>query len=216
MTRGGTYRAVQFLGAISSYSKKRARKDQHDRQKEIDKLKKKLNRSRKPKEFISASGYKRFLTVSDHERVEINEAAIEKAIQWDGLHGVITNSSESVDNILSHYHELWCIEESFRIQKHDLKVRPVFHWNKSRIRAHLAICFMAFCCVRHLEYRVRLQYQPLSPKVIRRELSHVQVSLLTHTQTGAVYAMPSSVSLHANKIYRVVGLKPTTTAYQVK
>ncbi len=80
-----------------SYSKKRARKDQHDRQKEIDKLKKKLNRSRKPKEFISASGYKRFLTVSDHERVEINEAAIEKAPQWDGLHGVITNSSESVD-----------------------------------------------------------------------------------------------------------------------
>ena len=201
---------------VVSYSKKRARKDQHDRQKEIDKLKKKLNRSRKPKEFISASGYKRFLTVSDHERVEINEAAIEKATQWDGLHGVITNSSESVDNILSHYHELWRIEESFRIQKHDLKVRPVFHWNESRIRAHLAICFMAFCCVRHLEYRVRLQYQPLSPKVIRRELSHVQVSLLTHTQTGAVYAMPSSVSLHANKIYRVVGLKPTTTAYQVK
>ena len=201
---------------VVSYSKKRARKDQHDRQKEIDKLKKKLNRSRKPKEFISASGYKRFLTVSDHGRVEINEAAIEKAIQWDGLHGVITNSSESVDNILSHYHELWRIEESFRIQKHDLKVRPVFHWNESRIRAHLAICFMAFCCVRHLEYRVRLQYQPLSPKVIRRELSHVQASLLTHTQTGAVYAMPSSVSLHANKIYRVVGLKPTTTAYQVK
>ena len=110
---------------VVSYSKKRARKDQHDRQKEIDKLKKKLNRSRKPKEFISASGYKRL-------------------------------------------------------------------------------------------YRVWLQYQPLSPKVIRRELSHVQVSLLTHTQTGAVYAMPSSVSLHANKIYRVVGLKPTTTVYQVK
>ena len=67
---------------VVSYSKKRARKDQHDRQKEIDKLKKKLNRSRKPKEFISASGYKRFLTVSDHERVGINEAAIEKATQW--------------------------------------------------------------------------------------------------------------------------------------
>ena len=92
------------------------------------------------------------------------------------LHGVITNSSESVDNILSHYHELWRIKESFRIQRHDLKVRPVFHWNESCVRAHLAICFMAFCCVRYLEYRVRLQYQPLSPKVIRRELSHVQVS----------------------------------------
>ncbi len=108
------------------------------------------------------------------------------------------------------------MEESFRIQKHDLKVRPVFHWNELRIRAHLAICFMAFCCVRPLEYRVRLQCQPLSPKVIRREPSYVQVSLLTHTKTGVVYAMPSSVSHYANKIYRVVGLKPTTTACQVE
>ena len=89
------------------------------------------------------------------------------------LHGVITNSSESVDNILSHYHELWRIKESFRIQRHDLKVRPVFHWNESCVRAHLAICFMAFCCVRHLEYRVRMQYQPPSQKVIRRKLSAV-------------------------------------------
>ena len=79
---------------VVSYSKKRAHKDQHDRQKEIDKLKKKLNRSRKPKEFISASGYKRFLTVSDHERVEINEAAIEKATQWDGLHGVADSDNK--------------------------------------------------------------------------------------------------------------------------
>ncbi len=45
---------------VVSYSKKRARKVQYDQPKEIDKLKKKLNRSRKPKEFISASGYKHF------------------------------------------------------------------------------------------------------------------------------------------------------------
>ena len=64
-------------------------------------------------------------------------------------------------------HELWRIEESFRIQKHDLKVRPVFHWNESRIRAHLAICFMAFCCVRHLEYRVTAAVPATLAKVIR-------------------------------------------------
>lgn len=72
--------------------------------------------------------------------VTINEEAIEKSAQWDGLHGVITNTTkESVEDILAHYQGLWQIEESFRIQKHDLKVRPIYHWNESRIRAHLAI-----------------------------------------------------------------------------
>ena len=97
---------------------------------------------------------------------------------------VITNALEADTNtILAHYRRLWAIEESSRIQKHDLKVRPVFHWTESRIRAHLAIAFMAFCCVRHLAYRVALQYKKLSPEVILRELAHVQVSLLEDQNT---------------------------------
>ena len=78
---------------------------------------------------------------------------------------------------------------------------------------------MAFCCVRHLEYRVRMQYQPPSQKVIRRKLSAVVCTgqlVSAHTQTGAVYAMPSTVSHHASKIYRVVGLEPATTVCQVE
>lgn len=67
-----------------------------------------------------------------------------------------------------------------------------------------------------MEYRVKLQYQKLSPKVIRRELAHVQVSLLEHKKTKDVYAMPSPISPHATKFYQVMGIKPTTTAYQVK
>ena len=45
-------------------------------------------------------------------------------------------------------------EESFRIAKHDLKVRLIWYWNSARIRAHIAIAFMAVACVRHLAYRV--------------------------------------------------------------
>ena len=121
------------------------------------------------------------------------------------------------NTILAHYRGLWAIEESFRIQKHDLEVRPVFHWTESRIRAHLAIAFMAFCCVRHLAYRValHLQYKKLSPQVIRGELAHVQVSLLEDQNTQSVYGMPSSVSPDAEKIYQVMGIKPVTTAYRI-
>ena len=130
---------------VVSYSEKRVRKDQHGRQKKMDKLKKKLSRNRTPKEFVPVSGYKRFLTVSDRERAEINEVAIKKSrAQWGGPHNVITNSSESIDNILSYYHGLWRMEEPSRIQKHDLKMRPVSHWNEPPIRAHSAICFIVY------------------------------------------------------------------------
>lgn len=202
---------------IVSHSHSRAKKDAHERTKAITNLQKKLKKSKQTKAFVAASAYKKYLNISNSDNITVNETAIAESEQWDGLHGVITNTEqESVADILAHYRGLWRVEQSFRIQKHDLKVRPIYHWNESRIRAHLAIAFMAFSCVRHLEYRVALQYKPLSPEVIRRELAHVQMSLLEHKKTQSLYAMPSSISPHAEKIYKVLGLKPTTTPYLIK
>ncbi len=59
--------------------------------------------------------------------------------------------------------QLWTIERSFRTNKHDLRIRPIFHWKPSRIRAHLAICYLAFVCVQQLEYRLRQLGYPMSP-----------------------------------------------------
>ena len=46
------------------------------------------------------------------------------------------------------------IEACFRTNRHDLRIRPVFHWKDRRIRGHIALCYMAFCCARHLRYRL--------------------------------------------------------------
>ena len=201
---------------VVTHSEKRARKDREDCDKSILKMRKKLSKSKQPKEFIASSSYKKYLKAPAIGAITVNQEAVTNSAQWDGLHGVITNAPKAdTKTILAHYRGLWAIEESFRIQKHDLKVRPIFHWTESRIRAHLAIAFMAFCCVRHLAYRVALQYKKLSPEVIRRELAHVQVSLLEDQKTQSVYAMPSSVSPDAEKIYQVMGIKPVTTAYPI-
>lgn len=72
--------------------------------------------------------------------------------------------------------------ESFRITKHDLKIRPIYHYKESRVKAHLAISFMAYTLVKHLEHRVRLQYKKLSPQRIRTALLGVQESLLYDTK----------------------------------
>lgn len=201
---------------IISHSQKRARKNAHERLQSIEKLKQKLKKSKQPKQFLSTSSFKKYLHVPTGEELTINEQAIEESARWDGLHGVMTNSQEEVSSILEHYRGLWQVEESFRIQKHDLKVRPIYHWTESRIRAHIAIAFMSFSCVRHLEYRVALQYKKLSPAVIRRELAHVQVSLLEEKNGKSLYAMPSTPSPHAEKIYHVMGVKPPSSAYRIQ
>jgi transposase len=106
--------------------------------------------------------------------------------------------------ILAHYRSLWQVEESFRLSKHDLRVRPIYHWTDNRIKAHVAIVFMAYCCIRYLQYRVKLQYEAISPEVLVRELNHVQTSLLVHTETGERYSMPSKLSVVAKKLYKIM------------
>ncbi len=201
---------------LVSHSAKRAAKDKSDREKAVEKLLKKLGKSKNPKTLLSNYGYKKYLKITGQSTLQFEESKLAEEARWDGLYGVITNVKEqSAEAILDHYRGLWQIEECFRVSKHDLKIRPIFHWTPARIKAHVAIAFMALVCVRQLEYRVALQYQKLSPEVIRNELIHVQLSFLKHRKTGIRYGIPSKVGQHAKKIYQIIGLKFSTTPFQI-
>ena len=202
---------------LVNYTAKRARKDAHDRQKALVKMQKKINKSKNPESFISNTSYRKYLKIENHQSVRIDEEKIKYAEQWDGLHGIITNISDMpAQEAFEQYRGLWQVEESFRLTKHDLRVRPIYHWTPRRIQAHVAICFMALVCIRHLSYRVKLQYQPLSPEIIRNELVHVQQSILAHKTDGHRYAIPSKPTLHAQKIYQVMGEKLSATPFLLK
>ncbi len=201
---------------LINYTEKRARKDAHDRQKALVKLQKKINKSKNPESFISNAGYRKYLKIEHQQSVQIDDEKIRHAEEWDGLHGVITNISDmSARDTFEQYQGLWQIEESLRLTKHDLRVRPIYHWTPGRIQAHVAICFMALVCIRHLSYRVMLQYQPLSPDIIRNELVHVQQSILIHKTNGAHYGIPSKPTLHAKKIYQVMGEKLSSVPFLI-
>ncbi len=200
---------------IISHSSKRARKDKHDRTKAIEKILKKLKKSKDPSHLISNYGYKKYIKLSGKSEISLNEDKLNEEEKWDGLHGVITNSqSLTNEEILHQYKGLWQIEESFRITKHDLKVRPMFHWTPERIKAHIAICFMAFSCVRHLEYRVNLQHRKLSPEAIRSALTRVQISVLKDPAANR-YILPSQASQDARKIYQVMGKSYSMQPYRL-
>lgn len=193
---------------IVSYSSKRARKDAADRTRLIERLMKKAKDGKiNIKDLIPNYGTKKYIKM-DKNKVEVNEAKIEEDAKWDGLHGVITNiEKDSGTEVLSRYYGLWQIEEAFRVSKHDLKMRPIYHWTEKRIKAHIAICFLALALAKQAVYRVSIQQMPMSFDQIRNELLHVQSSLVVDIGTKKRYMIPAHVTLNQKKIYQTFGLK---------
>ena len=55
------------------------------------------------------------------------------------------------DEIIDRYHQLWRIEQAFRVTKTDLKTRPVYVWTPTHIEAHFLICYLALLVTKLLE-----------------------------------------------------------------
>ena len=213
---------------VVTYSKKRAKKDKSDREKGIERLKAKLEKEKSVKSHLSNHGYKKYLQLEESSEnsskesknscdltIVLNEDKIKDDEKWDGLKGLVINENSTLtnDEILTQYNNLWQVEESFRITKHDLKIRPIYHWTPKRVKAHLAISFTAYMLTRYLEYRVRLQYKKLSPKVIRNLLLNVQNSIVYDTDKKIKYIIPSKIKIDAKKIYTLMEVKHSITPY---
>jgi transposase len=107
---------------------------------------------------------------------------------------------------LARYARLLKIEESFRINKHTLSMRPIYHFKPERIKAHIALCFMAFSVLRHMEYHIKLT-QKLSLEVMLDELTHVQASFYRHLPTGKIYRIPKILTKCFKDIQDIPGTK---------
>lgn len=191
---------------ITSYKAKRARNDAKERQNILDKIKKTIGESGSTKKLISNSGVKKY-TSSENNKSYLDEDKIQQDSEWDGLHGIITNDkSINAKEAIGKYARLWVIEEQFRINKHNLQMRPIFHWTTKRIEAHIGMCYMSFAVLKQIEYKVALT-QKISVTNIVELLMGVQSSILRHTTTGDLYRLPSNMKNEARKIYKTFNLK---------
>lgn len=154
-----TYEYVKQNGdrLIVSYSEKRARKDAHNRQKGVERLKKAFRSEKITKDKINRRGYNKFLEITKDVRVTISQDKIDEDARWDGLKGYITNTSLDAEDVISKYTGLWVVERAFRISKGNLEMRPIFHFTERRIEAHICICFMAYKVYKELQ-RVLPEY----------------------------------------------------------
>lgn len=52
------------------------------------------------------------------------------------------------------YHNLWRIQESFRVMKTDLDARPVYLQKEDSIKGHFLICYLTVLLERILQFKV--------------------------------------------------------------
>ena len=201
---------------IVSYSARRAQKDQKDRQKLIDKIEKKLSSGKssqgKAKKLISNQGYLKYVSFEGKDVASLNEERIQKDAQWDGLHGVCTSlQNESALEILALYRRLWVIEDSFRLNKTTLKIRPIYHWTPERIETHIALCYMSFALLRHAQYQMKICQKAMPIPQMLTTLRGVQASIHKHT-SGQRFRMPGSLTNDAKRILKAFGVAYSESA----
>jgi hypothetical protein len=99
--------------------------------------------------------------------------------------------------VIDAYHRLFHIEKSFRMSKHDLQARPIYHHKRESIEAHLTIVFAALAVSRWIEHHTGWSIK----KFVRtaRRYRTITIGVGDHTLTAAdpyptTYATPSRPS----------------------
>ena len=136
---------------IVTYSEQRRKKDSYGRERGLVRLRQKIKSGTLSKEHINNRGYNKFLTLKGSIEVLIDEVKVTRDSLWDGLKGYITNTDLSVEKVVENYRQLWRIEKAFRISKTDLRIRPVYHYRRKRIEAHICIAFVAYTIFQKLQ-----------------------------------------------------------------
>ena len=114
--------------------------------------------------------------VIDQEKVEADKV-------WDGLKGYVTNTKLKADKVIEQYGHLWQIEKAFRISKTDLRIRPMYHYKRRRIEAHICISFVAYAIWKEVERLLKKTGVDMSP---------TRAAELTHNMYELEYTKPHS------------------------
>ena len=100
----------------------------------------------------------RFVTIKNGSR-SLDETSLARARRLVGLKGYVTNIPATLmpaPEVIASYHDLWHVEQSFRMAKTDLAARPIFARTRDAIEAHLTVVFAALALSRTIQDRTGL------------------------------------------------------------
>jgi transposase len=196
---GATARiATEHGDLVCDFSAKRYRKDKSEMDKQVTKAKALIAKNEPGKRA-------KFIAQKDgSEEYLFNDALLAKATSLLGIKGYYTNISEetlSNKEVVARYHDLWNVEASFRMTKHDLATRPIFHRKEDAIRAHMAVCFAALMMGRALEGAAGC-----SLRSVIDLLWGVTDARIIDTTTGKAFSLRSPVGDEIKAILKKIGV----------
>jgi hypothetical protein len=144
----------------------------------------------------------RFITLTGAQR-SVNRTLEAKARALAGLRGYVTNLDASGDFVINAYHQLWRIEKSFRMSKHDLRARPIYHRKRDSIEAHLTVVFAALAVSRWIEARTGWSIKQFVRTARRYRTIQIQTGGRTIT---AADPLPDELREAINAIHQPGGL----------
>lgn len=106
---------------------------------------------------------------------EVNAAFDDWAALSEGAYLLRSNITDwSDEQLWKAYIQLTQAEAAFRIQKDQLKVRPIWHQRADRVEAHILVCFLAFVLWKTLEMWQSRAGLGNSPRTVLEELARIQ------------------------------------------
>ena len=144
----------------------------------------------------------RFVTLTGASK-SVNRALEAKARSLAGIKAYVTNLDPAVadaDFVIGAYHRLFQIERSFRMSKHDLQARPIFHHKRESIQAHLTVVFAALAVSKWVEDQTGWSIKKFVRTARRYRTIESQVGEQTIT---AEEPLPDDLAATLNAIHRV-------------
>ena len=119
--------------------------------------------------------------------IKKNEDRYQWALETGGSYILRTNWGETDPKTLwNTYIQLTEVEDSFRTEKYDLGMRPIFHHKQDRTQAHILVCFLALTMWRTLQQWMKASGLGTAPRKLLeelRELKSLDVLLPTREKT---------------------------------
>lgn len=147
---------------IVTFNPTLAKKQLFEINRQVEKAKELKASHAKKSEYGDSAKYITFTPVdqngtetSGKVKVSMNTAKIEEDRKLAGYNMIVTSETQmSAEAIYSAYHNLWRIEESFRIMKSQLDARPVYLQKEETIIGHFLICYLSVLLTRILQIKV--------------------------------------------------------------
>lgn len=175
---------------ICSFSQKRFLKDKYEMEKQIQKAKQLIGHPSKHKKA-------KFIRTG-HQKLELNEELVLKTSLLLGMKGYYTNLPENVltnSQVIQRYHDLYRIEQAFRVSKHDLKTRPIFHFKEEPIKLHILVCFMALAVSKYIEIKT-----DNSLRAFLTEAKKITDARLSNAVTGKEFTIRTRLSPNITRL----------------